>query len=372
MTTLLTRKTHIGMATMGNKLKKSYFLTFAVLFLMSIVSCQSPKPSMKKFEWLPTECAPELYPTNIASASFIFADGERAPIKGSDPIKYGWGEHGTTAVIGSEQKPVPTKLEITWLSYTESKFYSGLFDLPVDKITHLFEKGYTHPYTLKHVTYDTMVVGMAPGGVVVVWIQGINNQVEIGRYQAGPSQITMAQFIDVKGYSSDMSHDLSELVNSIMKDEPEATANLKAKGLQLGLWDTYREKFNLKPVVSFEQSHSAKVTELYMHFYNGEQEDLVADALQKPDYAERARIKNLRVKWTDEWAGKKTKYLLEVKMDEDEIFKACKEVYGANAKQPAEIMIQLNPGNNKYHLFLQNDTKKIELTKGEGNIYLDE
>jgi len=370
--TLQIRKIHTGMVTMINKYKKSYFLTLAMFMLVSIVSCQSPPPSMKKFEWLPSASAPELYPTNIASASFIFTGGERTPIMGTDPIKYGWGEYGAIAIIGDNKKTVPVKLEITWLSYTESKFYSGLFDLPVDKITNLFEKGYTHPYTLKHATYDNLVVGMAPGGVVVVWLQGINNQVEVARYQAQPSKITVEQFIAVKGYSSDMTHDLGAIVESIMKDEPEATANLKAKGLQLGLWDTYRERFNLKPVVSFEQSHNAKVTELFMHFYNGEQEDLVAEALQKPDYAERARLKNLRVKWTDEWAGKKTKYLLEVKLNETEVFKAYKDVYGDNAKQPAELFIQLNPGNNKYHLFLQHDKKKIELVKGEGSIYLDE
>lgn len=357
---------------MVNKYKKSYFLTFTMLLLVSFMSCQSPTPSLKKFEWLPTECAPELYPAIIASASFIFPDGQRAPIMGTDPIKNGWGEDGTTAVIGDEQKLVPVKLEITWLSYTESKFYSGIFDLPVDKITKLFEKGYTHPYTLKHTSYKGMVVGMAPGGVVVVWIQGINNQVEIGRYQAQPSKLTVEQFIAVKGYSSDMTRDLGAIVESIMKDEPEATANLKAKGLQLGLWDTYRERFNLRPVVSFEQSHNEKVTELFMHFYNGEQEDRVAKALQKPDYAERARLKNLRVKWTDNWAGKKTNYLLVVKLNETEVFKAYKDVYGDNAKQPAELLIQLNPGDNKYRLFLQHDTKKIELVKGEGSIYLDE
>lgn len=372
MMMLQTKRILTGAVTMVNKYKKSYFLTLAMFMLVSMVSCQSPQPSMKKFEWLPTECAPELYPTIIASASFIFPDGQRAPIMGTDPIKNGWGEDGTTAVIGDEQKPVPVKLEITWLSYTESKFYSGLFDLPVDKITKLFEKGYTHPYTLKHTSYKGLVVGMAPGGVVVVWIQGINNQVEIGRYQAGPSKITMAQFIAVKGYSSDMTHDLPRLVNSIMKDEPEANANLKAKGLQLGLWDTYREKFNLKPIVSFEQSHNAKVNELYLHFYNGEQEDLVAEALQKPDYAKRARVKNLRIKWTDDWAGKKQKYLLEIKFDETELFKAYKDVYGDNGDQPADLLIQINPGNNKCRIFLQGKTKKVELVDGKRDIYLDE
>jgi Protein of unknown function (DUF2931) len=360
------------MVAMTNKYKKSYFITIAMLLLVSIVSCQSPKPSMEKFAWLPTECAPELYPANIVSASFILADGQKAPIMGTDPIKYGWGEHGTTAAIGDEQKSMPVKLEITWLSYTESKFYSGTFDLPTDKIAKLFEQGYIHPYTLKHTTYDSMVVGMAPGGVVVVWIQGTNNQVEIGRYQGRPSNITMAQFIEVKGYSRDMPQDLPLLVNSIMKDEPEANANLKAKGLQLGLWDTYREKFNLKPIVSFEQSHNAKVTELYLHFYNGEQEDLVAEALQKPDYVKRARVKNLRIKWTDDWAGKKQKYLLEIKFDETELFKAYKDVYGDDGAQPADLLIQINPGNNRCRILLQGKTKKVELVGGKRDIYLDE
>ncbi|WP_457288889.1 DUF2931 family protein [Pedobacter sp. UYP24] len=314
---------------------------------------------MKKFEWLPTECAPELYPTIIASASFIFPDGQRAPIMGTDPIKNGWGEDGTTSVIGDDQKPVPVKLEITWLSYTESKFYSGLLDLPVDKITKLFEKGYTHPYTLKHTTYKGMVVGMAPGGVVVVWLQGINNQVEVARYLAQPSKITVEQFIAVKGYSSDMTHDLGAIVESIMKDEPEATANLKAKGLQLGLWDTYRERFNIRPLVVFDQAHQAKTTDISLKFFNGEQDDLVLERLQTNEFASRARIKSLTIKWKDGWAGKTQKYLLELKMDEGEVFRAYKDIYGNNTNQQTELSIQVNPGNNKYRVFLKSKTKHL-------------
>ncbi|WP_158991103.1 DUF2931 family protein [Mucilaginibacter sp. L196] len=348
---------------------RNAFLVCSILLSYFFASCQNKK-TIEKFQWLPTECAPELYPMNIAKGFLLFEDGNEISIPSADPIKNGWGKHGSTAIIGDEFKPVPVKLEITWLSYTENKFFSGRFDLPKDSIIKWFKEGYTDPVTLKPATYDCIAVGMAPGGVVVVWIQGINHQLEIGRYQAKESNMTMGEYIAAKGFSSDMTHDRTALCKSTLEDEPAAVENLKVKGLQLGLWDSYRQRFNIRPVMIFDQSHHAKTSSIYMQFYNGEQDDLVLDKLLKNEFSPRARIKKVAFQWMDDWAGKKQKYILELNMDEKEIFNAYKEVYGDNPKQEAELTVQINPGNDHYRIFLKSQTKNTERLKAKGEIYL--
>lgn len=352
---------------------KTYRIVLILLLLAVAFSCKQPKPFGEKFEWLPSSTAPELYPVSLASGYFTFADGQTLRMMStSDPLKYGWGENRAVTVIGDRYKPVPVKLDITWLSYTEDKFYSGEFKLPVDSVTRLFKTGYTDAITRKHKTFDNIMVGMAPGGVVVVWLEGINNQVEIGRYQASLSKITMQEYISIKGYSPDMSKDRVALCKSMMDDEPEARANLKLKGLQFGLWDTYRERFSMKPVVAFENAVHPEVSDIYMRFYNGEQEDLVLETLQKNTFTPRARIKKLLVRWHEITGNKTQKYMLQYEMDEAEVFNAYKEVYANNAKQPVELLIQLNANHNKFHILLQHGNKKAELINGKGEMYLDD
>jgi hypothetical protein len=340
--------------------------------LLCITSCETTKP-VKTFIWLPTECAPELYPANIAMGNLVFEDGSKIYIPSADPVENGWGNHGSTDVVGSLQKPVPVRLDLTWLSYTEKKFYTGSFALPQEYIIKLFEKGYTDAVLLKHGTYDVIAVGMAPGGVVVVWIQGMNHQVEIGRYQARQSNITMQHYRNVKGYSPEMTNDINELCNGVIQQEPVVAHNLKVNGLQLGLWDNYRQRFSIRPVMSFDQPNQGGVTEIYLNYFNGEQEDMVLDDLKKNDFKPRSRIKKAAFKWTGELDGKRKQFVLELNhLDEKEIFNAYKEVFAGDPQQQAELMLQVTPGNNQYHLYLKNQTRKVELLKGRGEIYLDE
>ncbi|WP_253790990.1 DUF2931 family protein [Flavobacterium sp. HSC-32F16] len=84
-------------------------------------------------------------------------------------------------------------MSIVWYVPTEMKIYEGEFALPQQKIYNLFKEGYMRysipieskdgKETLHWETYNSLTIGLAPKGMVVVWMDG-QNKIEIGRYQA--------------------------------------------------------------------------------------------------------------------------------------------------------------------------------------------
>ena len=124
------------------------------------------------------------YPATILEARFITPDG------GSFPVPYGhflegdWGGSAIGWAVGDERQPAPDSLEIRWFSYTENKFYEGHFLLPQAHIYALLKQGFWQADQHKQATYDDLSLSVVPGGVVVVWLTGQQNQVLVGRYQA--------------------------------------------------------------------------------------------------------------------------------------------------------------------------------------------
>ncbi|MGY0039406.1 DUF2931 family protein [Pedobacter sp. NJ-S-72] len=85
----------------------------------------------------------------------------------------GWTRGGSDG--GLRANAIPSHLDLTWISYAEKKFWKVDVDLPAEKILDLFRKGYTDldgKWNHMPATYDEMVFGVAPGGVVVVCATG--------------------------------------------------------------------------------------------------------------------------------------------------------------------------------------------------------
>ncbi|HTC01003.1 MAG TPA: DUF2931 family protein [Ferruginibacter sp.] len=348
-------------------------LLIALILCINISACKIHNKMEEKFEWDATECAPEMYPMNIARGYLVFSDGNSTLIPSADMITNGWGKDGSTWAIGDELKPVPISLEITWLSFTENKFYGGRFTLPKDNITRLFEEGFIIPWNNKHETYNTIMVGMAPGGIVVIWLLGSSgHQVEVGRYQAKEINLAMKDYIDLKGYGHSPENDnQNTYVKRSLEDDTVVLENLRNKGLQLGLWDKYRERFNVRPIIVYDDSDVKKTDELYTSYFNGEQSVLFTEQLNKDDYVQKARPRTMGISWVSHWTNKETRYWAEIYFKEDEIFKAYQEVYGDDKTQPVELIVHVNMNNDSLRIYLKSKTKQVELLQSRDEIYLD-
>ena len=357
---------------------KKKIILFLICSTAIIASCQNKQEKEKrkqmeeKFEWSPGIGAAPLYPMESYRCNFIFADSDG--VSPAPPnLTYGvWGEENGSSVVGEREKPIPVALEISWLSYTENKFYGGHFKLPYEKILGLFQKGYQvlvkeddGTMHLIQDNYHGITAGLAPGGIVVVWLIGGDFTTEVGRFQAEETKIDMKDFAP-----SAWTHDQKKYVEGMMDEDKAVTNNLAKNGIPLGLWDRYRERFNQRPMVKFDQTKNVALDNITLKYYNGEKEIINSDKWGKNKFKERARVKELRVGWNGILGNKPQYYVLDINFDEAEMLSVYKEAFGDNPEQEGEVIVEINRGNDRYKVFLKVGTKKIALLKKQGDIKL--
>jgi len=96
---------------------------------------------MNLYEWLPTESAPIAFPMEIIEGTLFYPGSGSIYIPDRRPFANGWGRTGSMHLVGDDAKPVPERLELTWFSYAEDKFYSGRFELNHARLDSLFDAG---------------------------------------------------------------------------------------------------------------------------------------------------------------------------------------------------------------------------------------
>lgn len=146
---------------------------------------------MKKYEWSPIASAPTLFPSDIHIGYMRY--GEHSALA-MPPVSYGLGR--ATAIMGlnEERFPLPTGLDIVWLSWVEKKFYEAEVDFPVDKIANLFEEGYLN-YEGEKETYNEVNVGLIPGGRIVLYLSGEDKRIMVDQFQGVETTVDMKDYL---------------------------------------------------------------------------------------------------------------------------------------------------------------------------------
>lgn len=320
----------------------------AFLLLIIIISC---KPEMKKYEWLPTANAPELYPTYIQDGHFYLEDGGSVYIPTAGVNSNGWGNSGSTHTQGEDLKALPVKMDITWASYIEKKFYTGRWDMPIDTLKKLFEKGTIDWRTGKVSNYTQIIVNCAPGGIVVVWLYGDNQQIEVARFQAKETQVDMKDIIPANPTLS------YEEYFDVKESVPKAYENLKKQGIQYDIWDIYRKKYNWHAKTEIE---GHQLMNIGFKMFNGEEETVFNEKTIEPikenPIKPRAVPKQLNFIFED---NKKLQTVFEVKpFDEEEIFGLFKQ---SDPNKPIEIILRMKEDFSNRSLIFKQGEKEIPI-----------
>jgi hypothetical protein len=308
---------------------------------------------MKKYEWLPTANAPELYPTYIHDGHFYLEDGKSVYIPTAFVNCNGWGNMGSTHTQGEDLKALPVKMDITWASYMEKKFYTGSWDMPIDTLKKLFEKGTIAWRDGRVSNYTDIRVSCAPGGIVVVWVYGDDQQIEVARFQAKETQVAMKDLIPANPTLSYKEYfDRSESV-------PKAYENLKKNGIQYDIYDIYRKKYNWRARVEIPNH---KLINIGFHMFNGEQETIfntkIGEPIKENDFKNRAIPKQLDFIFED---NNKLQTVFEVEpFDDEEIFKLFNQ---ADASKPIEIILRMNEDLSNKRLIFKQGEKEIPIQK---------
>ncbi|QXP53211.1 DUF2931 family protein [Cellulophaga sp. HaHa_2_1] len=351
------------------KEKKVRFIIRYIFFTISllIIGCKDQKLTklseeieevshMNKFEWRPTECAPKDYPIEIYEGDFITEDNNYFSLPSGGTINNGWGNIGSTWVTGPDYKPVPSKLKIIYISYTESQFYYGDFDLPKDQITALFEKGYINRQG-NHENYDYLSVGLAPGGTVSVWIMGAGRYTEIGHYQGLKTDVTMEDFkpnatVNLEKYVLEEQDNFSEKTKKTIAKE----------GIPIGKWSKYRQRYNWKTIFK----NNINLLSFRNKFYNGEFYNTIGDNPILNEYNEYPPCQDVSFYWSDKLGNK---YGCQILFNEEEIWSAFEKTFKNPNTTEANLVFDIDKYNSSVNISLVSDNNTILIEKSNVKIY---
>lgn len=252
-------------------------LILTVLLNITLISCQN-RMNKKEYNWSGAACTPKNYPAEIFSGHLLLNDKPNSyyvympfdRVINSENL----GENLSTS---DEAIGLPPKiLDITWMSYTENKSYSGIFKLDSDKIEALMKNGNDTPFwdveTKKVDTYKNylFVVNAAlfPGGSVVLYIWSPTNMTIVGRYQAHEDKNVDWK---VAHPSMETKAGSDEYVADVVSRLPqEIKGQIKQGTLPFKYWETLFLKYQITPTIKTED----KVETIKINYINGEFESI--------------------------------------------------------------------------------------------------
>ncbi|WP_454996995.1 DUF2931 family protein, partial [Capnocytophaga leadbetteri] len=219
---------------------------------------------------------------------------------------------------------------------------------------------------VRHKTYDTIVVGIAPGGVVVLWAgRGYKKITEIGRYQAEKIDLKEPPGLDSHERLIFSKEDREEVLNSDLTIPKAVREAHKNKPIPFGLWDSYRDhQYQWFPVYEIP---NGKIGDVRVRYWNGEAgTTLYTDFhsyMSKEDFfyleepiQKRPLFKELVISYKAE-SGQK--YLAKVWFDWEAVVTDYQKVFGKEAnKVTAHLDIRVNRNNTYLTFQLIGDNRK--------------
>ena len=331
------------------------------LFLpLQLASCQNHNSNNKdmnepEYEWGISVNAPIGYPIHVYAGrvgpQYITSDlwcSTEEPDWGSAYVNE-----------GNDPNELPKDIDIVWFSFIENCFYNLQASLDYEKIEKLFKEGFEQRIRygeLRHTTYNGLVVGLAPGGTVVVWVgKGYSPITEVGRFQA--SQIYLTETSDMDSherliFDKEYRKSLATAPNIVPLEVQKAN---EGKPIPYNLWDRYAEtQYQWYPTFEIPDG---KMGDVFFQYWNGEANTIFYTDLEPT--TEREAI--LKPKVCQEPIGKLPlykeisinykafdgiKYAATITFDWEQSAEIYKKVFGEHPEEvTAQLYFRLNRNN---------------------------
>jgi len=336
---------------MANRYVVKACITVLILLFSQLGACAS----MAKYELQATEGAPKGYPMQIITGDLHYHDGSGSLYVPEGALLYnGWGNGRSSHVVGDDKKPLPDRLHIVFFSYTENQFYEGDFKLPYEKIASLFQAGFYSPNLEKHTTYHKIVVGVAPGGVVSVWLWKIEKRTEIFFGKAKKIEGNWKWINDNPKYTREEYVRLG--IEDVLKTK-EAIEAYHKNGVPFGLWEKYHKaRYHWVPVFTNMPLYDKRIS--LIEYFNGEIDYLDYPLSKGIVEQTRAVPKKITYVW-DQPYGKPL--MLELFFDEKSIFKLFEKMARPGETLKFEFRVVEKDGKNDFTMWLKNDKDAVEI-----------
>lgn len=318
-----------------------------------------------RYQWQGSMSNPTAYPVQLYKGYFIYPKDEKSEFTFSEGntvnYKAKWGEDGGDT--GKRINALPKALDITWYSFAEDAFYRLNSPVDYNKLRMLFSKPYTDRRGTRNFeeNYDRIVMGFAPGGVVVVWANGSGRrQIEIGHYQA--EKVTIATPV-----SNNKELKYGDLFNlewrkKVLTDTMIVPSKIQQltenKPIPYGYWDQLRTSYNWRP--TFVISPEIKIHDADFSFYNAERFVFFEESLQNNGYEKRGIPEDVYIKWYDKNGNR---CAVDFEFDEEQTFKKFDAFFNLQKNTSAEIEFNINYKSKIATATLKNGENELLLLK---------
>lgn len=176
-------------------------LVIGMIFVAALASgcASSPKEDVP---WSIRVAAPKHYEVWVEEM-FLEKTGERSWRQPIGSVGCCWrGERGPSGK-GAGVEPFPELIFLHWFSFAEQEYYTKLIEVPPELQERMRAPApYKTQVDVRSGPRHSMVIGLAPGGTVVVWIMNqIGNEIEVMRMQASEGPGDPSDFTErTKGY----------------------------------------------------------------------------------------------------------------------------------------------------------------------------
>lgn len=302
-----------------------------------------------RFDWRATESAPKNFPMRIIEGAFYYRDGSGGLyVPTAASIGFHWGAGESIHVVGDDYKPLPDRLDIRFYSFFEDQLYQGSFDLPYEKILALFKEGVQRDKDSP--IFHWIVVGVAPGGAVSVWVSGGESR-EVFFGQAQPYDDEMRTPL------GNLIDDRKEYAQSYLEDLPEEHyTHILETGIPFGRWEKYRTRYNWRA----SMAGTGDTDYFRFSFFNGEHYWMYLSDDAQDRYGN-SHAMPLTLGFTTLFPGGNMRYVYGFRFDEDELFAAFARLGANGALVTMEVDPQLPKENTR--ITLSNGEETIELKK---------
>lgn len=256
------------------------------LILLLLIDCKEMNNNENTYPYEVSATASVQYPMEVHMGYLLNEKKEFiCGVPKTGALEAGWQGDASTGGQGGIE--IPAYLYLTYVSYAEKKFYTVEGELPSEKILETLKKGYERydsglDGTLQE-TYKTITIGMAPGGVIVVWLSGIRNRKEIARLQAKETFVDVNEFFN-NPFELNQQQFFDSWYDIAVSDS--IRQEIKEKGIPYGLWDRYRDKYKYRFVLN-PYNGKDYFTYIYSVGYNGETEETLEIENSKTEYKEK-------------------------------------------------------------------------------------
>ncbi|OXA87290.1 Protein of unknown function [Flavobacterium hercynium] len=259
-------------------MKKIFYFSITILLTLILTSCQNTM-KQKKYFWDASVCTPRNYPALIFSGHLIVGKTLNSgyvymPFDRIINSRHLGNNDGSSS--GEATGIAPKFLDITWMSFTENKSYSGVFELDSEKIESLMINGNKVPFwdvktkSIQFFTdYDfTINTGLFPGGMVVLYVFSQSNMTILGRYQAHEDKnVNWKVAFPNMEHNSEMDGYVADIVSRFPQEIKDQITN---NTIPYGYWETLFREYHLMPLIKAED----KVETILIDYINGEFESI--------------------------------------------------------------------------------------------------